>query len=377
MHSNLTLSQSISPTQLIQSLALRTANISGFFVGFEMLTTFILSFLWAIYIILKLMKISKLLKLETFTLSLDRKMAENKTIKYRNKYLLLLAICTSEYIFLFCIIIECFLRFNNRVKPEFSVFAEFPSFDHTTADSFFLFRLINSVFLTSFLSMLILIRITTQYLQSQYDYFEGYFRLKNNLIYFCSIVAVIFGLGIINVFTIVIQSILYPILLMFEYVVYIKTSIKLKQCLYKRYFDSQHHEYREKCVRSYYRRAHISFKLTFTTVAIGIFFRIIIFSITSIAPQIYVLKFLFPKVPNEEESIFQTTECLAIIRNVSVIVSSVFLFTPYILFSLGYLYTQIRKWYQFRRNLFYSNPSLIRNLIEHQNLAYCRTNFRY
>ena len=233
--------------------------------------------------------------------------------------------------------------------------------------------MLNSSFLTSFLSILILVRITTQYLHSHYSYFEEYFRLKHKLIYFYSASAVIFGLGIFS-YSILIQSILYPILLITEYVVYIRTSIKLNSCLYKRYFDSQHHEYREKWVINYYRKVHRSFKITSTTIAIFISCHVIVFISLSIVPQVYVLEFLLPK-PILHIVVRYLADSCRIIISITTTIGSVFFIFPYIIFSLGQLYIRLKEKYHFRYKNLYSNPSLITRLIQRQNTAYQRNNY--
>ena len=246
------------------------SQITSCFIIFEMLIIILLSTLWGIFLILKLISMSKIHKLAVSTTPDYGKSRERNYQMNRNKYSLLLAICMCENVLMFNVILQILIgkSVESGQKPSLSLHnIQYVGYNQVHANKYLTFRVLNSSTFTSFLSLLILVRITTQYLHSHYSYFEEYFRLKHKLIYFCSANAVIFGLGIFS-YSILIQRILYPILLITEYVVYIRTSIKLNSCLYKRYFDSQHHEYREKWVRNYYRQVHRSFKLTSITIAI-------------------------------------------------------------------------------------------------------------
>ena len=382
MDTNFTQFQNLLSAEYLHKVELHIGNVLSFIISFEILTTLLLSFFWGVHLIRKLWANSKAHKLEVSMLPPeDSRSAERKYRIARNKNLLLLAICISEYILVISVVILSLmgnsLNDYDLMRLSFHDLA-FPSFNHSISDNFITFRIVNSFFLTSFLSLLLLIRITTQYLHSQYNYFKEYFRLKPKLLYFCCVSTIIFGLGIFR-YSIIIQSILYPILLITEYIMYIRTSIKLKSCLYKRYFDSQHHDYLEKWVTQYYRRAHKSFKLTFLALTIALFCRIIGFIYISTMPQIYVLKSLIPNLPSIAAIIpvFSFEKVLYIIVFSVFLIGSVFLVIPYVLFSLGYLYLQIKRWNHFRKNTFYSNPTLIRNLIKDQNSAYDRTVWRF
>ena len=367
-----------SVLRLFHNISVDLSDITGWFIIFEILIIILLSTLWGIFLILKLISMSKIHKLEISTTLDYGKSRERNYQMNRNKYLLLLVICLCENVLMIDVILQSLigksLKFGQ--KPSLSIFdMQYVGYNQIHANSYLIFRVLNSSIFTSFLSLLILVRITTQYLDSHYSYFEEYFCLKHKLIYFCSASAVIFGLGIFS-YSILIQRILYPILLITEYVVYIRTSIKLNSCLYKRYFDSQHHEYREKWVTNYYRKVHRSFKLTSITIAIFISSNVIVFITISIVPQIYVLESLLPNVPYILDIAISYLEyCCDIILSISGTIGFLFSIFPYIIFSLGQLYIRLKEKYHFRYKNLYSNPSLITRLIQRQNAAYQRNNY--
>ena len=367
-----------SVPDLFHNISADLSHITGFFIIFEVFIIILLSTLWGIYLILKLVSMFKIHKLVVSTTPDYGKSRESKYQMNKNKNLLLLGICMCEFVLMFNIILQVLigksLEFGQ--KPSLSIHnIQYVGYNQVHANKYLTFRVINSLSLTSFLSILILVRITTQYLHSHYSYFEEYFRLKHKSIYFCSASAVIFGLGIFS-YSILIQSILYPFLLITEYVVYIRTSIKLNTCLYKRYFDSQHHEYREKWVTNYYRKVHRSFKMTSITIAIFISCHVIVFIILSIAPQVYVLESLLPN-PSYILHIFirYLVDFTNVIISTSTTIGSVFFIFPYIIFSLGQLYIRLKEKYHFRYKNLYSNPSLITRLIQRQNAAYQRNHY--
>ena len=361
--------------RLFHNITVDLGNITSVFITFEILITILLSTLWGIYLILKLI-ISKIHKLKLSTPDYGKFRKRNYQMN-RNKNFLLLAICTCENVLMLNLALQYLIgkSLESGQKPSLSFRdMRYVGYNQVHANKYMTFRVINSSTFTCFLSLLILVRITTQYLHSHYSYFEENFRLKHKLIYFCCASAVIFGLGIFK-YSILIQKIIYPILLITEYIVYIRTSIKLNRCLYKRYFDSQHHEYREKWVRNYYRQVHRSFKLTSITIAIFISCYVIVFIILSIAPQVNVLESLLPNVPYILHIVINYLEdCCNIIRSILANIGCLFFIFPYIILSLGQLYIRLKEKYRFRYNNIFSNPSLITLLLQRQNAAYQRNN---
>ena len=367
-----------SVLRLFHNISVDLDHITGWVISLEIPIIITLSTLWGIFLLLKLISMSKIHKLTVSTTPDYGKSRERNYQMNRNKYLHLLAICICENVLIINIILQSLignsLKFGQ--KSTSTIFNwKYVGYNQVHGNKYLTFRVLNSSTFTSFLSLLILVRITTQYLHSHYSYFEEYFQLKHKLIYFCSASTVIFGLGIFS-YSILIQRILYPILLITEYVVYIRTSIKLNSCLYKRYFDSQHHEYREKWVRNYYRKVHRNYKLTSITIAIFISCHVIIFIILSTVPQVYVLESLLPNPPYILHIVINYLEdCCKIVTNISATIGSVFFIFPYIIFSLGQLYIRLKEKYRFRKNNLYSNPSLITRLIQRQNAAYQRNNY--
>ena len=352
----------------------------------EVLTIVLLSCFWAIHLVHKLMKTKKIHTLQLSEVSNEEKqnMAEIHKI-WRNKNRILLTICICELVIAFSVIFLTFFgnlivyskelqQYYKELKLNyFHRYFEFPHYDHLEANNHVIFRLVNSLLLTSFMSIVILVRIITQYMHSCYSYFKQPMRLKQMILYFCCTSAVVFLLGIFR-YSIWIHNILYPIILMFEYVLYIRYTIKLNRCLYNRYFDSVHHEYRENWVRNYYKKSHIGYKLCTISIAIAILCYIIMLSILPTMRQLFYLEFLKPVRSIEGRyRLNYLNVSSAILNNSFSILASVFFITPYIVFSLGYVYVQVKRWYKFRKNNFYSDPSLIRGLIQHQNTAYQRT----
>ena len=188
---------------------------SNYFLWFEILIIILLSTLWGIFLICRLISMSKIHNLAESTTPDYGKSRERNYQMNRNKNLLLLAICMCENVLTFNTILQILIgkSLKSGQKPSLSIFdMQYVGYNQIHANEYLTFRVLNSSFFTSFLSLLILVRITTQYLHSHYSYFEEYF---------CSASAVVFGLGIFS-YSILIQSILYPILLITEYVVYIR-----------------------------------------------------------------------------------------------------------------------------------------------------------
>ena len=336
-----------------------------------------LTSLWTIHLIIKLIKSSRTYKLEaSLTFGAELKNLKKEYVMMRNKSCILLAICFSEL--LFAIIAMVLTIFGNHIAfPEIHKYSRkfwgFP-FNHLYANKHLLFKVMNSALLTSFMSMMILIRITTQYMYTCYSYFKQTIRLKYSIAYLCLTNGIIFILGMFNSYSILVQSIIYQIILMVEFVLYVRYTIKLVHCLYKRYFDSRHHEFQSHWVINYYKRAHISFKFCSISLTIGLFCHIATLSIVNITPQVYFLVneyLMYMNLAKQTNKTFLIIYKLSTLpANLFIIFGCVFLIIPYVLFSLGYLYTLVKRSYRFRMNNFYSNPSLINRLLQDQNSAY-------
>ena len=386
VNANITSSESNIMTGILHTTIFNDiGKIPFIFMAVEEITLITLSFLWAIHLMRKLKTNSKRHKLRMEDTSTSLEKSKKVRIEYiisRNKNFFLLALCTCECVLVLSTAFLIILgdNFSEHFKPIFSIHrVEFPDFDHFVANLHFTFRVTNSCFLTSLMSMLILIRITTQYMCSYYSYFKQPIQLKYLIIYLYLVSGIIFIFGIYDSYSILIQSIFYPIILMVEYVLYIRYTIKLNRCLYNRYFDSRHHEYQSKWAISYYRKAYIGFKLCSISLTIAILCHIVPFSIVSTAPQAYYLIHLIDKIPSIHATVVwryvdYVNAVITMISSVFTIVGSIFLVIPYIIFSIGYLHTQIKKRSNFRKNTFYSDSSLISNLIQHHNSAYRRIN---
>ena len=344
----------------------------------------LLTSLWALHLIVKLVKNSRTHKLEvSLTFGSEFQKIEEAYRILRNKNCILLALCSCELTFAFSgTVLTLFGTYIS--DPELLKYSRkswgFPGLDHLYANEHLSFKVMNSTLLTSFMSMIILIRILTQYMYTCYSYFKQAMQLNYLIAYLCLTSGIIFILGIINSYSIFVQSMLYPIILIVEFVLYVIYTIKLVHCLFNRYFDSRHHEYQSYWVINYYKRAHISFKLCSISLTIGLFCHCVTLSIVSITPQVYYLfseyriQINFPEQKYTEffiiNIVFFIDTFLSLFANLFVIFGSVFFIIPYVLFSLGYLYTLVKRSYRFRKNKFYSNPSLINGLLQDQNSAY-------
>ena len=102
---------------------------------------------------------------------------------------------------------------------------------------------------------------------------------------------------------------------------------------------------------NYYKRAHIGYKLCSIALAIAIFCHIVMLSILSTMPQVFYLEFLKP-VRSVEGRFNYLIVSADILSNSFSILASVLIITPYIVFSLGYVYVQVKRWYKFRKKPF-------------------------
>ena len=95
-----------SVPRLFYNISVDLSDILGWFIDFEILIIILLSTLWGILLILKLISMSKIHKLEISTTADYGKSRERNYQINKNKYLLLLAICMCENVLMFNFILQ-------------------------------------------------------------------------------------------------------------------------------------------------------------------------------------------------------------------------------------------------------------------------------
>ena len=362
------------------------------FLDVSVLLLLILSFIWSLYFIIRLVEEKKhqkyLIKMQNSApkdgWATKIKNSQRKIIKN----LFLTAICTIEWIIcssvVFAIIVfasESFIRVKHFPIPQTL---------HTT-DLFFIFKanlyfkLLISFFLTIILLLLSLIIILTQYLCQQYSYYsDSSFKLSTKFKRVGAVLSLIFLLGLIR------QAVLFQwtlALMYFTYELgsYTKATRVLCNLLYKRYFDAKIHEYQAKYVVKYYKSIYLEFKIGSIILISSLIlhlicmFIFIVFSIVAVlftSPSNWIQVLLMDAemgspttLPRNVQDILSTVEkSTMLIELLLLSIGRFLLIIPYLLVSMKVLSTHLLtciKW-----NNSYTNHKLIGKLIQQHNEAY-------
>ena len=350
----------------------------------------ILSFIWSIYYIFRLIKEKKYLKrlhgMERESWLTKKKNSERKILK--NKFLI--AISTIEWMMMLSICsiviyndLRKVLSLDNRLIPKIDL----TNCLYNTLSGKFISKLLITFIITMFLLLITLIRILTQYLCEQYSFYpDSSFNL--NRILKCRIAVLIFFflIGLIRQM-IIFQWIIGCIILSQEFVCFAKSSNQLNNWLKKRSFDASKHEYQTRSIIKYYKWVHFEYRLSSYLLVTSFFihtFDLVGFTIFSFfwlilsSPSNWIgILFLndkvieFDSLPEHYQqqlnifaTVFSNLELTSLCVGWSLVV------IPYVIVSLNKFLRGINK--AFTKNKDYPNHELIQALIDHQYKAYTR-----
>ena len=353
----------------------------------------ILSFIWSVYLILSVIKEKKNQKyIRNSKNSMQRyvwetKMKNSQRLLVKNAFLI--AICTIEWFAMFglsSLIIVSYTRgvvrsgnfhvnslnlrnfFDDRMKDRFSG------------------KFMSALCITLYLLLLTLLRILTQYLCQEFNFFyDRTFKLSTTFKRTCLLLLFIFILGLFR-YTIILQWIISCIVMFREFICYFKSTKLLINLLYMRYFDARNHEEQSSSVVRYYAFAYLEFKVGSCFVVTSFFFHVmslIGFTVFSIlwfivsSPDKWVRVFTmneyiqdFDSLPYRyQQQLLVFSEVYELMELLSLAFGWSLLVIPYLIISLKLLYSRFRSSMQQSR---YKNSELIQRLIEKHNLDYYR-----
>ena len=341
-----------------------------------------LSSLWSIYLVCVLMKEfrihknaykSRLLKPEA-EWQLERRNYKIKQVKR----ILLLFMCLYE-----CGVIIAANAMGNVFKDHSDGYLQhlYITSEHMYIVLKFLIisidmRVHTTVLFIAVLLLLIQIRILTEYMRDSYEFFYKRTILLRKYCYFFVAVAMIAITGFINPL-ILFQRVLLQVVMITELILILRARSKLIKLLYKRYFDAKFHEHDPSAAR-YFKIVHLEFKIASGILATSLILVYITILINSCFPVAYM--FIFnPKWinivygteigmnwkfdPNSQN--FQIFMCFfTAFEKLTLMLGGLIMLIPYCIVSVKFLVTKIKKIIRFRRHGCYTDPKLIKKLLE-------------
>ena len=370
---------------------MRIDNVFTIFLIVTVILMLILSFIWSIYLTIRIVKEKSYLK---YLIKMRKTTSQNEWItKIKNserkliKTVFLAAICTIEWI-----IYLSAVSLAIKVSTEYIIKTKhlFIPITHTT-NLFKIFegnlciRVFVSFFLT-FLSLILpLLRILTQYLCQQYSFFsDPSFKLSIKFRRIGVLLLLIFALGIKRQ-TIIFQWTLVFIYMVYELGCYIKATKTLCNLLSKRYFDAKTHENQLDSVIVYYKKNHLEFLIGSIAIQTSLIIHLVcmvIFIVFSVVYLLTVSPNTWMDVLLMNEKIGSVTDLPQNIQDyISVVSKLTTLFEllllsigrclfllPYLLVSLKLLSTHLLA--SLKPNNNYTDPELIKELIQQHYKAY-------
>ena len=230
-----------------------------------------------------------------------------------------------------------------------------------------------------FIAVLLLVvqtRILTEYMRDSYEFFYKRTILLCKYCYFSVAVAIIAITGFINPL-IIFQRVLLQVVMITELILILRARSKLIKLLYKRYFDAKFHEH-DPSAASYFKIVHLEFKIASGILATSLILVYITILINSCFPVVYMLIFN-PKWinivygteigmnwkfdPNSQNfQIFMAV--FTVFEKLTLMLGGLIMLIPYCIVSVKFLVTKIKKIIRFRRHGCYTDPKLIRRLLE-------------
>ena len=365
-------------------------------VSISIFLILILSFCWSLYFIIVM--INRYNKKNTLITNDTREevvanILENER-NYRNKRFALLAICLCESAIMFSLLTLSFTRYLRErithVTPQQHQFSytitPFRKLSFAYSDSLFnkWTRYESTVGFNFFLSLLILVRILTQYMVSCYSFFKTNYSLSYHLIRSVIIIILLTLMGLFQ-FTVCLFRFVYFIYTIYEFVLFLRVSRRLRTILYKRYFDAKVHENQSVNVIGYFKTAQKEYKISSFLLSLALLGHVAAMCMVSLH-QIIVIVLNHPtKTPyilfGDDLTVNYDMLPLPLIlydRFMSSLIEISFTFgifmlvSPYIFVSMNYIvfYTKRRFHSRKYRFSYFSDPNKIQELITKHNISY-------
>ena len=257
-------------------------------------TLFILSLSWSVSIVRGLMRRHKIFKLSNFRDETERKEMFNNHKSYRTRDIFLIIICLFESSLLPNYLIYASTRklvvgrnFNSTSLTGVHAYG----FEQEFYFSLFYptIRLLRTLLVIEIYSLLIFVRILTQFLVHKYSFYKYNLNLKTTLSISLSFLFVLFICGLTRVLLAPFYfTIAFAIL--FEYLLLVKVTMKLRRLLKRRLTDAVINESVHICL--YYKTVYGNYKCFSIVLLLSLFFlcaSYLIFCIHSVVVTILVL----------------------------------------------------------------------------------------
>ena len=235
-----------------------------------------------------------------------------------------------------------------------------------------------------FLSLLILVRILTQYMVSCYSFFKTNYSLSYHLIRSVIILILLTLMGLFQ-FTVCLFRFIYCIYTIYEFVLFLRVSRKLRVILYKRYFDAKVHENQSIHVVGYFRTAQKEYKISSSLLSLALFGHVAAVCMVSLHQLIVVIlnhptNIAYILIGDDLTVNYDMLPLSLIVydRFMSSLIEISFTFgmfmlvSPYIFVSMNYFvfYTKRRLYSRKYRFSYFSDPDKIQALIHKHNISY-------
>ena len=353
----------------------------------------ILSFIWSVYLIFLVIKEKKYQKylrdlknsIQMDVWEINMKNSQRKTAK--NAFLIV--ICTVEWILMLSLdsmIISVYSRSVLNSGNWDVHLIDIRDCLYNTMEDTLSAKLLVTFSITFFLFLLILLKILTQYLCQEYNYFPNKsFKLSTSFKRVCLLLLSIFILGLSR-YTIIIQWTLTCIAFSYEFVFYFNATRLLINLLYKRYFDAKTHENQPNYVVRYYAWTYLEFKVGSCIIMTSYFFHVmslisfVIFSFIWFilsSPNNWVQVIFqcekiqeFNSLPyHYQQQLHTFSETFNLVELLFLIIGWSLIVIPYLIISLKVICSQLRRSF---RTYDYQSRGLIQPLIDRHNRDYYR-----
>ena len=367
----------------IAYLANRVVNgVCGPLILLSVILLLILSSCWSLYFLLDIIK-----GYRSKDVYINRNMREeviqnilnNMRIRRVKKYVLF-AICFSECVFTFSVILVLLTAHFEKKHPLFdrpsSTYHKL-SFQFSYSSESVWARFEIALGFNFFLLLLMLIVILTQYMANCYNFFKTKYSLILHSIKAIGIVTLLTLLGTFRI-SMSLYSILYIAFLIFEFILFSRASRKLRKFLYSRYFDAKFHEYQSTRVVAYYKGAYKEYGITSLLLSLSLASHMLSISLLLIHSIVIAILFQpenFAHILIGQDMTFRYSALPTYLRIYDRFMSSIIevLFTlgmlllvsPYVFVSLNYIVFFIKRRIRPRQYRFpyFSDPDKVKYLI--------------
>ena len=350
----------------------------------------VLSFTWSIYVLMCIFKEKKQRKLIIYLKNTINIHAWNIRMKNSQRKIVrdtfLFVISSFEWVTVFIILFYSFCRNWQKLLKPIEITPQSLDISNT------LYSFLNNSTLTKIavncllmmvLIIIVLIRVLTEYLSVEYDFFSNSpFNFRAKFKRAAAMLIYIFLLGMVRQ-TIIFQWVLIMVYSTYELVYFSNASKTLKELLYKRYFDAKTHEFQKLAITGYYKLAYLEFKIgscllktsfSMHILNIGILFIFSFLSLVISSPNNFIQVIFFneelrgfsPILANYQLIFTTVKKTYTIVQLLLLTVGWGLLLVPYCLVSLMACKHWLKVKIQMSKD--YPNHDVIKKLIQYRNL---------